>query len=46
MNNSKTIGYFSILATVLIWGISFISTKAFLDYFNPISLVFWIFFYL
>jgi len=44
MNNSKSIGYFSILATVLIWGISFISTKASLDYFNPISLAFWRFF--
>jgi len=44
MNNSKTIGYFSILATVLIWGISFISTKASLEYFNPISLAFWRFF--
>jgi len=44
MNNSKTLGYFSILATVLIWGISFISTKASLDYFNPISLAFWRFF--
>ncbi|MDW7667911.1 MAG: DMT family transporter [Bacillota bacterium] len=44
MNNSKKIGYFSILATVLIWGISFISTKASLDYFNPISLAFWRFF--
>jgi len=44
MNNSKSLGYFSILATVLIWGISFISTKASLDYFNPISLAFWRFF--
>ncbi len=44
MDNSKAAGYFSILATVLIWGISFISTKASLDYFNPISLAFWRFF--
>ncbi len=41
MNNSKTLGYLSISATAIIWGISFISTKASLPYFNPIALAFW-----
>lgn len=41
MNNSKSLGYLSILATAIIWGISFISTKESLSYFNPISLAFW-----
>ncbi len=44
MNNSKTLGYISISATAVIWGISFISTKAALPYFNPIALAFWRFF--